>query len=261
MYLLKQRSFQCVEHPNQRPLTTRGCQKPPVICQSNTRNTRLVGRYKLTPRQPVMLHPHLPLLQSQANQNHPPRRRNFTQPLRIGLRLYLMQQFQVRQIVNKHLLQRHRNNAVPPEADGLHFGTIRELASAPGQMIVPDHDFVAAEYWGGPSANYGEDIGAENHLHDTNATTVTTAGEVTAQGFSKRVGVEYDEAVGGADDEAAVVLVEGEVKERWRRSGVRVSWILDGGAGVGCGWSHCGGGKGRGRGKDTYISGGRGVGR
>lgn len=216
--LLEQRTIQSVKNPNQSPLTTCRCQQPPILAKSKAHQPGVMSHHKLSPLRPVMLNPHLPLLQTRTNQHHPTRNmRNLTQSFRITNGFNLMQELQVSKIINVNLLQKYRHNAVSAQPHRLDLRAEGEITDAAGLVVVPDHDFINGVLRLGTAADQGKDVATKKHLNDTDSAGVKFA----AKDFAEGVAVKDSKAVVGAGGEAAGVLVEGEVEKGWS-SGLRV---------------------------------------
>lgn len=171
---------------------------------------------KFGPLGSIVLHPNLPFLQSWAHQHQRTGHlRHRTEPLGVRNRLNLVEQFQVGEIVHEYLLLQNDDDSVPAEANGPDNGAERELANASALVIVPNHDLVGGVLRVGPTADYGQDIAAEKHLHDANSAAVV---EVPAEELAERVAVVDPEPVVRPHGEAGVVLIEREVEQRRRRT-------------------------------------------
>ena len=104
-----------------------------------------------------------------------------------------MHQLEVHEVVNEDLLLEDDDDPIPPEPDGSNVGAEGELADAPALVVVPYHDLVGRVLRIGSSADEGEYVASEEHLHDGDP-----AVEIAPEDLAERVAVEDQEAaVGG----------------------------------------------------------------
>lgn len=198
----------------------------PILRESKASNPGIMSHDELRPLRSVVLNPNLSFLQTRAHQHHRASTlRDRTQSLRVRNRLNLMQQLKIREVVDKDLLLEDDDDPIPPEPNGSNIGPEGELSDAPALVIVPDHDLVGRILRIGSAADEREYVASEEHLHDGDS---AAAIEIAAENLAEGIAVEDAEAVVGADGEAGVVLVEGEVEERRERR-------LDVGIGIGIG--------------------------
>lgn len=188
-----------------------------------------------------MLDPDLTFLEARADEDDGAGDMgDLAEALRVGDGLNLMEKLEVGEVVDEDLLHKDDDDPVPPEADALDLGAEGELADTAGLVIVPDHDLVDGVLGVGAAADEGENVATEEHLDE--ADPAACGAEVAAEDLAERVAVVDAEAGVGANGEAAVVLVEGEVEEGGDSgrdgAGVRVRvlrFVEGGGHGVGGG--------------------------
>lgn len=101
------------------------------------------------------------------------------------------------------------DDSVAAEPDASDLRPERELADAPGLVVVPHHDFAGRVERVGSASDQGEDLVAEEHLDHSDAPLIG----ITAEELADGVAVVDAEAGVRGDGEAAVVLVEGQVEE------------------------------------------------
>lgn len=170
-----------------------------------------MSHYELGPLRPVMLDPNLTLLEPGAHQDHRTRHMgDLAESLGVGDGLNLVQELEVGEIVHEDLLHQDHHDSVPPEPHPFDLRPKRQLADAPGLVVVPDHDLVDRVLRVGSAPDEGEYVAAEQHLDQPNPAPVP---EVPAEDFAERVAIVDPETDVRARGEAAMVLVEGEVEE------------------------------------------------
>ena len=210
---MAQGAIDSIKDPNQSALGASRGQQAPILSESEASYPRVMSHDELSPFRGIVLDPNLPFLQARADQHHRASTlRNSAQPLRVREGLDLMHQLEVHEVVNEDLLLEDDDDPIPPEPDGSNVGPEGELADAPALVVVPYHDLVGRVLRIGSSADEGEYVASEEHLHDGDP-----AVEIAPEDLAERVAVEDQEAAVGADGEAGVVLVEGEVEQRRRR--------------------------------------------
>ena len=127
-----------------------------------------------------------------------------------------MQHLEIGEVVDEDLVGEDDDDSVAAETDAFNFGAEGELADAAGLVVVPDHDLVGriagfGGGGGGGGADEGEDVAAEEHVDEGDATAA--GAEVVAEDLAEGVAVIDAEAAVGGGGEATGVLVEGEVEE------------------------------------------------
>lgn len=140
-------------------------------------------------------------------------------------------------------MEQDHDYSVSPKLDRLDLGAEGEFTDAPGLVVVPDHDLVERVLGSGRATDEGQDVAAEEHLHDPDAALL----EFPPEDLPEGIAVVDTEAGVGASGEAAMVLVEREVEEagspdgsgggaRRKGGGGGGIWVGnggDGGSGVG----------------------------
>lgn len=169
--------------------------------------------YKLTSFTSIILNPNLSFKQSRTHQHH--RRHclgHLTQALWVLNCLYLIQQLQVVQVVNRYLVEEHHDNPVTTHFDALNHRTKAQLPYEAISVVVPYHDPVRGETRLGAAADQSHQVTPEKHADQSDSPVVTT------KDFAVGVTVVDTEASVKADGKAALILVEGEMVDGRRDS-------------------------------------------
>lgn len=77
-------------------------------------------------------------------------------------------------------------------------------------MVIPDHDLINRVLRVGSTPDYGKYVASEQHLHQSNP---ATRPEVPTEDLAEGIAVVDSKPHVGANCEAAIVLVEGEVEK------------------------------------------------
>lgn len=235
---MEQRTIQSIENPDQSPLATGGGEQSAILRERKSGDSGVVSHDELGPFGAIVLDPDLTFLEPRADEDDGTRDvRDLAEALRVSNGLNLVEELEVGEVVDEDLLDEDDDDPVAAEADALDLGAEGEFADAAGLVVVPDHDLVDGVLGVGAAADKGEDVAAEEHLDEADPTA--GGAEIAPEDLAERVAVVDAEAGVGANGEAAVVLVEGEVEEGGDsgrdpdRVGVGVLGLVEGGGGHG----------------------------